>query len=52
MPAAYLKGGEWECGAGVEGGHKVAELSDHTAFTGPCGLTIIVKSQLFSLKVN
>lgn len=52
LPAACLKGGEWECAAGVEGGHKTAALSGHTAFTGLCGLTFIVRSRLFSLEVK
>lgn len=52
LPEACLKGGEWECAAGVEGGHKAAVFSGHTAFRGLCGLTFIVRSELFSLKVK
>lgn len=52
LPAACLKGGEWECATGVERGHKTAAFSGHTAFTGLCGLTFIVRSRLFSLKVK
>lgn len=44
MPAACLKGGKWECAAGVEGGCKAASLRGHTALTCLCGLTFIVRS--------
>lgn len=46
------KGREWQCAAGVEGGHKAALLSGYTAFTSLCGLSFIVRPQLFSLKVK
>lgn len=48
----FERWGVGTCSWGREGGDSAAALSDHTAFTGLCGLAFIVRPQLFALRVK